>query len=123
MTKYIYKKSVTTQDYTQVGEVVSLGIIAFDIPVDRNIILPDYYYPEFYYNSEVTKSLYTQDSDFYIMSIGKESFIPKNLPQQIITLKNHLHLKPSEYYVTGYITDDGKAIYYDQFLKPLGSTF
>ena len=121
MTKYIYKKSVTTQNYTQVGEVVSLGIIDFDIPVDRNIILPDYYYPEFYYNSEVTKSLYSlQDYDLgdtYVMSIGKESFIPKNLPQQIITLKNHLHLKPSDYYVTGYVTDDGVAIYYDQFIK------
>ena len=117
MTKYIYKKSVTTQNYTQVGEVVSLGIIDFDIPVDRNIILPDYYYPEFYYNSEVTKSLYTQDSDFYVMSIGKESFITKNLPQQIVTIKNHLYLKPSDYYVTGYVTDEGKVIYYDQFIK------
>ena len=120
MNKYIYKKSVTTQDYTQVGEVVSVGIIDFDIPVDRNIILPDYYCPEFYYNSEVTKSLYTQDYDLgdtYVVSIGKESFIPKNLPQQIVTLKNHLHLKPNEYYVTGYVTDEGKAIYYDQYLK------
>ena len=119
MTKYIYKKSVTTQNYTQVGEVVSVGIIDFDIPVDRNIILPDYYYPEFYYNSEVTKSLYTQDYDLgdtYVVSIGKESFIPKNLPQQIVTLKNHLYLKPSDYYVTGYVTDEGKVIYYDQFL-------
>ena len=120
MTKYIYKKSVTTQNYTQVGEVVSVGIIDFNTPVDKNIILPDYYYPEFYYDSEVTKSLYNQNydlEDIYVVSIGKESFIPKNLPQQIVTLKGHLRLKPNEYYVTGYVTDEGKVIYYDQFIK------
>lgn len=112
----IYKKDVVTNFYVQVGTVDECGFIDFDIYVSKEVKEPNLYYPEFYVEYEVKETV--PETDYtYTISIKKKSFIPKNLPQQLISLVDSTFLKPEEYYVTGYVTKEGKAVYYDQFMN------
>lgn len=118
----VYKKNVLTNKYIQVGMVTNFGLMDFDIPQDKRISTPSYYYPEFYMDVErtvdVCKEVPKEDSTKGIRTLTtivtgncKKEFIPKSIHQQIVTLT------PSEYYVTGYVTISGVAVYYDQFIS------
>lgn len=124
----VYKKDVVTEFYVQVGTVNECGYIQFNNPVSKEIKEPNTYYPEFYIELEETKEVkqmsyidgklaVIKQLGNYITSTYKKVFIPKNLPQQLISLVGSTLLNPEEYYVTGYVTKEGKAIYYDQFMN------
>jgi hypothetical protein len=127
-TKKCYKKSVNTQKYIEIGTVDDYGFIDFGTYITKLITHPSHYYPEFYIDVEDTKEIRqvsykdgklvgTKLIGNYITSVYKKAFTPKNPPQQIVTLKGSMELKPEEYYVTGYLTKDGVAVYYHQYLN------
>ena len=96
-----------TNNYISVGQVDKYGFIEFleSSSLVNNYELvgnrkPSIFYPEFYTD--------------YISSIDKKEFTPKNIPTQLVSLVGSVLLEPKDYYVTGYVTNDGIAVYYDQ---------
>ena len=132
--RLVYKKNVSTNKFVKVGVVDNCGFIDF-YDTDKKVDLSSlsFYHPEFYIDVEIPKvtmkevprlndlgervgSKY-ESVGTYISSIDRRVFTPKNLPQQTISLVGSVLLKPEEYYVTGYVTKEGKVYYYDQYLE------
>lgn len=139
MTKLpVYKKNVVTNKYIQVGTVDDYGFIELYESLKRSPdgaignCIPQTFYSEFYTDYETKRvvqggrerkndkgeviGIKTISIGSYISSIDKKVFIPKNLPTQLISLKESTFLESKDYYVTGYVDNDGMAVYYDQYL-------
>jgi len=132
-TRPVYKKSVATDRFVEIGIVDECGYIDLTVLNYRVVDKPSSYYPEFYTDVETERVITGQKTirnaegeeigkktvsvGRYVSSVDKKAFIPKNIPQQTISLVGSVLLKPEEYYVTGYVTDDGRAVYYDQFIE------
>lgn len=119
MTKVpVYKKKLTTeyrvekQVYIYVGQVDDYGFIEFN-PPNKEILAtyPTSYDPRFYVDYKF-KSTNGEMYDDYV------DISPRNAPIQMLNFKDTLFSGlPSNYPVTGYVTNDGIAVYYDQFFN------
>ena len=137
MTK-VYKKSVGINKYIQVGTINNYGFIEFlePSPLLKNYEpvgnrKPQIFYPEFYVDFETNRVMMREipkvndqgeqvgtrhiPAGTFISSIDKKVFIPKNISTQLVSLVGSTFLEPKQYYVTGYVTNDGIAVYYDQY--------
>jgi len=127
--RLVYKKNVSTNQFIKVGVVDNCGFVEF-YDTDKKIDLHNLgiYYSNFFMEIADTKEIKQisyKDGEIvgtkmignYITTTYKREFIPRNLPQQVVTQIGSLFLKPEEYYVTGYVTKDGMAVYYDQFIE------
>lgn len=141
----VYKKLHKVDKFIQVGQVDEYNHLEFDVPTyesigfkstlgDNNNKMPQIFYPKFYTEFETNKTLIKDvikgddrlrewfktkhiPAGTHVSFTEKKVFIPKNLPNQLVSLKGCRFLELKDYYVTGYVDKDGIAIYYDQYLE------
>lgn len=100
VSKALFKKNITTGDYLKVAFITGEGVITFLAKNDKVINNPSYYKSAWYYINEVGVTRYsTIDTPSGVTQIYVENSVNEG-----------------DYYVTGYLTNDGRAIYYDQYL-------
>lgn len=118
--KPIYKRRIGTHKYIQVGVVNAYGLMDFDTPNDREVFTPNRYYPEFYIDVKVTKDLYSHSGGItrsiatVELGLEKKPYNPQNVPQEV-KIPVPCDKNPNDYNVTGYVTDKGTVVYYDQY--------
>lgn len=100
VSKALYKKQVDTGKYIKVAFITGDGKITFLARNEKVIDSPSYYDSLWYYLNEVGELRYSTFDMVNVNQIYVESSI-----------------EDDNYYVTGYIDDKGKAIYYDQYLN------
>lgn len=116
MTRYVYKESVDSKRFIKVGELIK-GNLVFSSYSKKEVEHPSSYYSDYYIDKEITQDLFSH-IDYSLVStavieIKKVPFTPKNRPNQIIKSVDGHYIAD---YVTGYITEDGEVVYYDQYL-------
>jgi hypothetical protein len=99
VSKALYKKSIETNSYIKVAFIVGDGTIHFLARNDKTITEPSYYDSLWYYLNEVGELRY---STFDIPSWLTQIYVEESVDS-------------GDYYVTGYLTPEGKAVYYDQY--------
>jgi len=99
VSKGLYKRNVDTGKYLKLAFITGDGKVTFLARNEDVIDNPSYYESLWYYLNEVGELRYSTFEMVNINQIYVESSIEDN-----------------NYYVTGYIDDKGKAIYYDQYL-------
>jgi len=99
VSKALYKKSVDTGKYIKVAFITGESKINFLVRNENVIDNPSYYESTWYYLNEVGELRYSTFDIVKVNQIYVESSVEND-----------------KYYVTGYIDDKGKAIYYDQFI-------
>lgn len=98
VSRRVYKELVSGKKI-QVGWVLAFSsILEFNVPKDVYIKTPNSYYPEWYIQ-EVTDNGYTYNL-----------FKPSNDIIEIVDKSKNT------YCVTGFLIEDGRAVYYDQYL-------
>jgi hypothetical protein len=99
VSKGLYKRSVDTGKYIKVAFITGDGRVTFLARNEDVINTPSYYESLWYYLNEVGELRYSTFDMVNVNQIYVESSI-----------------EDDNYYVTGYIDDKGRAIYYDQYL-------
>jgi len=101
----VYKKMHNMKEYVKVGQVDEYGQVEFDEPAEKTLgnCIPHDFDPKFYIEID--------EKDKFV----KLEFAPKNSITQMVNFRNTL--RTSNYPVTGYITDDGIAVYYNQYMN------
>lgn len=98
--KALYKKRANINSYIKVAFIVGDGTIHFLARNEKVITDPTYYDSLWYYLNEVGELRY---STFDIPTWLTQTYVEDSVDS-------------GEYYVTGYLTEDGREIYYDQYL-------
>jgi hypothetical protein len=98
--KALYKKKIEDNSYIKVAFITGDGTIHFLAKNENKITNPSYYDSLWYYLNEVGELIY---STFDIPSWVTQIYVEESVDD-------------GNYYVTGYLTPEGKEVYYDQFL-------
>lgn len=99
VSKALYKRQVGSGDYIKVAFITGDGKITFLARNENIVETPNYYSSLWYYLNEVGELRY---STFDMVNIN-QIYVDKSLEE-------------GSYYVTGYIDDKGKAVYFDQYI-------
>lgn len=105
--RWLYKENYNTGKYIKVGVITEDNEIELYPPRDK-IINTDKLIPNLYSTSWYVEPKGYEGTEQYLGMFSEDL---KNVPQEIVVKRFGLVDK-----VTGYLTKEGKAIYYDQYL-------